>query len=154
MAIQSAGILLYRNTGSGLEVFLVHPGGPYYRGKDDGHWSIPKGEFEPGEDGVTAAKREFEEETGFPVSGEFLSLGSVRQSSHKTVHAWAVAGDCDAAAAISNTFEMEWPPGSGERQAFPEVDRAAWFDIAAARRKIHPGQMELLERLCALVIPP
>lgn len=150
--MQSAGILMYRNASSGLEVFLVHPGGPYYTGKDDGYWSIPKGEFEQDEDALTTAKREFEEETGFSIEGDFLPLGSVRQSSHKTVYAWAVAGDCDAAAARSNTFEMEWPPGSGKRQAFPEVDRAAWFDIATARRKIHPGQLELLERLCALDI--
>jgi predicted NUDIX family NTP pyrophosphohydrolase len=143
----SAGILLYRRRTSGLEVFLVHPGGPFWTKKDLGAWSLPKGEFEPGEDPLDAAKREFTEETGFPIGGEFRALTPLRQPSGKTIHAWAVEGDCDPAAVRSNTFEMEWPPRSGKRSAFPEVDRADWFSLEEARRRIIAGQAPFLDQL-------
>lgn len=143
----SAGILLYRRRRGGLEVFLVHPGGPFWAKKDLGAWSLPKGEFEPGEDPLDAAKREFTEETGFPIDGEFRALTPLRQPSGKTIHAWAVEGDCDAAEARSNTFEMEWPPKSGKRSAFPEVDRAEWFSLEEARQRIIAGQAPFLDQL-------
>jgi predicted NUDIX family NTP pyrophosphohydrolase len=147
----SAGLLLYRQTQHGLEVFLVHPGGPFWAKKDDGAWSIPKGEYEPDEDPLAAARREFEEETGFTVSGTFAPLSSLRQSSGKTVTAWAVEGDCDAAAIESNTFLLEWPPRSGKYQAVPEVDRAQWFDLDTAKRKILKGQVGFLLELEGLL---
>lgn len=129
-------------------MFLVHPGGPYWARKDLGAWSIPKGEFAPGEDPLAAARREFREETGFePPPGPLVALGATRQAGGKTVHAWATAGDVDAAAVVSNTFAMEWPPRSGRRQEFPEVDRASWFALAEARRRILPGQLPFLDRL-------
>lgn len=130
-----------------LEVLLAHPGGPFWARKDEHVWSIPKGEYSQGEDAFTAALREFAEEIGAPVDGEFIALGEVRQSSAKRVTAWAVEGDVDVAAARSNTFEMEWPPGSGRFAEFPEVDRAEWFDLAAARDKLVPGQVAFLDRL-------
>jgi predicted NUDIX family NTP pyrophosphohydrolase len=146
----SAGILLYRRRGDALEVFLVHPGGPFWAKKDLGAWSLPKGEVGEGEDLLTAARREFTEETGFTVDGEFRPLEPLRQPSRKTIHAWAVEGDCDPAALRSNTFEMEWPPKSGQRRAFPEVDRGEWFSLDEARRRIIAGQAPFLDQLTRL----
>jgi predicted NUDIX family NTP pyrophosphohydrolase len=129
-----------------MEVFLVHPGGPFWVKKDDGVWSIPKGEFTDGEEALEAAKREFQEETGFAVSGVFEALEPVKQAGGKMVYAWAVEGDIDASAVRSNHFSMEWPPGSKRIQEFPEVDRGAWFALAAAGAKILKGQAPLLEQ--------
>jgi predicted NUDIX family NTP pyrophosphohydrolase len=151
-ARQSAGILLHRAGPDGPEVLLVHPGGPFWRKRDAGAWSIPKGEHEPGEDALACAVREFEEETGSSVAGaELASLGEVRQRGGKLVAAWAAAGDVDAEAVRSNTFEMEWPPRSGRMQEFPEVDRAAWFGLDEARERINPAQAALLDRLTELL---
>ncbi len=147
MARLSAGLLLYRRRGGVLEVFLVHPGGPFWAGKDAGAWSIPKGEFSPGEDPLAAARREFGEETGFTAAGEFLPLTPLKQPSGKIIQAWAVAGDCDPGAIRSNTFTLEWPPRSGRRQEFPEVDRAGWFSLPTAREKISKGQAGFLEEI-------
>ena len=148
MPKRSAGFLLYRRTGGALEVLLVHPGGPYWRKKDQGAWSVPKGEYEPGEDPLEVARREFEEELGSaPPDGSALPLGEVTQSGGKTVSAWAKEGDLDVTGARSNTFEMEWPPRSGRTQEFPEVDEAAWFPISEAREKLNPGQLPFLDRL-------
>jgi len=139
---------MYRFREGSLEVFLVHPGGPFWAKKDDSAWSIPKGEFNiDDEDPLEAAKREFEEETGFALGGDFIPLDTLRQSSMKIVHAWAVEGDCDAAKIKSNSFSMEWPPRSGEQQEFPEVDRAEWFDTGTARIKLLKGQTALIDRL-------
>jgi predicted NUDIX family NTP pyrophosphohydrolase len=158
MPKRSAGILLYRRTAAGFEVLLVHPGGPFWAKKDAGAWSIPKGEYSADEDALAAAKREFAEETGLRLEGEFLALGSFRQSSAKTVEVWAVEGDADPAGIASNTFAMEWPPRSGRMQDFPEVDRAAWFAPPEAARKIHKGQVPILDalygRLRACAGPP
>ncbi len=143
----SAGLLMYRSQEGALEVFLVHPGGPFWAKKDLGSWSIPKGEFEPDDDPLASAKREFEEETGFAAVGEFKLLAPLKQPSGKIVHAWAFAGDCDPEAIKSNTFSIEWPPRSGKMQAFPEVDRAGWFTIDAAKKKILKGQVGFLEEL-------
>jgi predicted NUDIX family NTP pyrophosphohydrolase len=142
-------LLLYRHAAGALEVMLVHPGGPYWARKDIGAWSIPKGEIEAGEEPLAAARREFEEETGGRVDGEFLPLPPVRLRSGKQVQAWAVQADFDPAQLTSNLFSMEWPPKSGEQREFPEADRAAWFGLDAARVKIHPGQAPLLEHLLA-----
>ena len=150
MAKQSAGILLYRKTKDILEVFLVHPGGPFFKNKDEGAWSIPKGEFELDENSLTAAKREFEEETGKILDGEFIALNPVKQKGGKTVLAWAIAGEIDPETIKSNTFEIEWPPRSGKKQTFPEIDRGAWFDINMAKVKINPAQVALLEELSQL----
>jgi predicted NUDIX family NTP pyrophosphohydrolase len=150
MAKQSAGLLLFRKR-DGIEVLLVHPGGPFWAKKDEGAWSIPKGELGEGEDPLAAARREFEEELGAAVSGEFLSLGSIKQPGGKRVHAWAVLGEFDPALVKSNTCRMEWPPKSGREAEFPEVDRAQWFDFESARRKILRGQVELIERLVEIV---
>jgi predicted NUDIX family NTP pyrophosphohydrolase len=147
----SAGLLLYRSTPNGVEVLLVHPGGPFWARKDLGAWSIPKGEVEEGEELLAVAHRELAEETGFTAPGPSLPLGEVRQKSGKLVHAWAVRADADPRELRSNTFEMEWPPRSGRMRAFPEVDRAEWFDIAEARRRINPAQAAFLDRLAALV---
>ncbi|HXP76891.1 MAG TPA: NUDIX domain-containing protein [Stellaceae bacterium] len=147
----SAGLLLYRLRRGKLEVFLVHPGGPFWVKKDAGAWSIPKGEAVPGEALLAAAQREFREETGLGVGGDFRALAPVRQPSGKLVHAWAVEADCDANAIRSNTFAMDWPPRSGQRHEFPEVDRAAWFDLPAARVKITKGQLGLLDQLERLI---
>ncbi|MGQ0810698.1 MAG: NUDIX domain-containing protein [Nitrospiraceae bacterium] len=144
---RSAGIVLYRMRGGALQVFLVHPGGPFWRNKDEGTWSIPKGEFEEGDDPLAAARREFQEETGVEVSGEFRALSPLKQPSGKVVYAWAVEGDCDPANIVSNTFSMEWPPRSGKQQAFPEVDRAEWFSLSQAHSKLLPGQRGFLEQL-------
>jgi predicted NUDIX family NTP pyrophosphohydrolase len=148
---ESAGILMYRLHDSTLEVFLVHPGGPYWAKKDLGSWSIPKGEFEQGEDRLNAAKREFREETGFLPEGSFAALTPVKQPGGKTVHAWAVRGDCDAETIVSNRFSIEWPPRSGKRQEFPEVDRAGWFTMDVAKEKILKGQLGFLEELRRIV---
>ncbi|HET9457096.1 MAG TPA: NUDIX domain-containing protein [Candidatus Limnocylindrales bacterium] len=144
----SAGILLYRRSSSGVEVLLAHPGGPYFTRRDEGHWTIPKGEVDPGEDLLAVARREFEEETGIPTpDGQPVALGSIVQKGGKVVHAWAIQGDLDPAVAASNTFTIEWPPGSGRRREFPEIDRVAWFDPAEARRRLKPTQVPLVERL-------
>ena len=148
----SAGIVLYRRGADGtVEVLLGHMGGPYWARKDAGAWTIPKGEVEPGEDLLAVAQREFHEELGVPVPpGELTDLGEIRQSGGKTVRAWAVHGDLDAAAIVSNSFELEWPPKSGRVQTFPEIDRAGWFGLEAARSLIVQGQRLLLERTCEL----
>lgn len=151
MPKQSAGLLLYRRRGEELEVFLVHPGGPFWAGKDASAWSIPKGEFAADEDPVSAARREFREETGLSVEGDFVALAPQKQASGKIIQAWAVEADCDPAAIQSNTFTLEWPPRSGRKQEFPEIDRAAWFPLAAAREKIHKGQIALLDELERLI---
>lgn len=143
----SAGLLIYRRGTTGLQVFLVHPGGPYWARKDVGAWSLPKGEVEPGEDPLAAARRECEEETGHRIEGPAVPLGSVTMRSGKVVHAWAVEGDLDVAQVRSTTFSLEWPPRSGRLQTFPEVDRAAWFAIAEARLRLHPAQVPFLHRL-------
>jgi predicted NUDIX family NTP pyrophosphohydrolase len=147
----SGGILLYRLRDGAVEVFLVHPGGPFWAKKDAGAWSIPKGEFEPGEDALEAAKREFSEETGSTIAGDFSALSPVKQASGKIVHAWAVRGDIDAATIASNTFEMQWPPRSGVTREFPEVDQGGWFSLAVAREKLVSGQCALLDELRAVV---
>jgi predicted NUDIX family NTP pyrophosphohydrolase len=145
----SAGLVMYRRTGGELQVLLVHPGGPYFAGKDAGAWTVPKGEPGEGEDPLVAARREFREETGIEVPpGAMLHpLGQVKQKSGKVVQAWAFEGDCDPGRCMSNTFRMEFPPRSGKFQEFPEVDRAAFFPIGEARKKINAAQVELLERL-------
>jgi predicted NUDIX family NTP pyrophosphohydrolase len=147
MTTSSAGILMYRRTEKALEVLLVHPGGPFWRNKDDGAWSIPKGEIDEGEDPAEAALREFMEEIGSAPEGPLRSLGEILQHGGKRVHAFAVEGDIDAGTIASNTFEIEWPPKSGRLQTFPEVDRAGWFDLRAARVKIIEGQRLFLDRL-------
>ena len=147
MSKKSAGLLLYRKKDQGLEVLLVHPGGPFWAKKDDAAWSIPKGEFADGEDPLAAAKREFEEETGVQPSGEFVPLKPLKQPGGKLVFAWTVRSDFDPSKLKSNTFSMEWPPISGRQQEFPEVDRAAWFGLEAARRKILKGQAAFLDQL-------
>jgi predicted NUDIX family NTP pyrophosphohydrolase len=143
---KSAGLLLFRRR-DGLEVLLVHPGGPLWAKKDEGAWSIPKGEIEDGEDPLLAARREFEEELGSPVIGDFVTLAPIRQASGKLVYAWAVEAEFDPTTFRSGTFSMEWPPRSGRQQDFPEVDRAEWFTIEEARRKINTGQVPLLDEL-------
>jgi predicted NUDIX family NTP pyrophosphohydrolase len=148
MAKRSAGILLHRDKGAGPEVLLVHPGGPFWAKKDLGVWSIPKGEHDDGEDALAAALREFAEETGTALDpGDVIDLGEVRQRAGKRVQAWAAEGDLDAGAIVSNTFEMEWPPRSGRRQEFPEVDRAAWFAPDEARERLLAAQAPFVERL-------
>ena len=143
----SAGLLLFRRAAAGLNVFLVHPGGPFWAKKDLGAWSIPKGEIEAGEDPLAAARREFTEETGFTVDGAFIALGELKQPSGKIVVAWALEQDLDPASLRSNTFELEWPPKSGRMQEFPEVDSGAWFPLPEAREKILPGQWGFIQRL-------
>ncbi len=150
MPKHSAGILLYRR-GEEVEVFLVHPGGPFWARKDAGSWSIPKGEYVAGEEPLDAAKREFTEETGFSIDGACTALRPIRQAGGKIIEAWAVEGDCDAEAVRSNTFELEWPPHSGKRQVFPEVDRVGWFSIPGAREKILKSQEPLLDQLISLL---
>jgi len=147
VAKRSAGLLLYRRRNGALEVFLAHPGGPFWVRKDLSAWTIPKGEYEPDEEPLTAAKREFEEETGFKVDGEFVNLGTVTQTSGKIVSAWAVEGDCDPARLVSNFCEVEWPPRSRKMIEIPEVDRGEWFSMAEAREKIFTSQRPFLERL-------
>jgi predicted NUDIX family NTP pyrophosphohydrolase len=150
MSNESSGILLYRQENDQLEVLLVHPGGPFWKKKDLGAWSIPKGEFED-EDPLSAAKREFEEEIGTPIDGVMIALGPQEQKAGKVVHAWAVEGDLNPEEIRSNTFEMEWPPKSGRKQVFPEIDRAEWFPVQKALQKINQAQaafiQELIEKL-------
>jgi len=148
---KTAGILLYRIRETELEVLLGHPGGPFWTKKDDAAWSIPKGELEENEDPLQAAKREFHEETGVAVAGNFIPLTPLKQRSGKVVLAWAVEGDCDADNIKSNMFSIEWPPRSGKREEFPEMDRASWFTMAAAKRKILPGQLGFLDELEQIV---
>jgi predicted NUDIX family NTP pyrophosphohydrolase len=148
---QSAGLLLFRGRGDALEVLLVHPGGPFWKGKDPGAWSIPKGKLQPGEAALEAARREFHEETGFAPAGEFHPLEPIRQRSGKVVAAWAVEADWDPAGLRSNSFSLEWPPHSGMQAEFPEIDRAEWFSLLEARRKILPAQLPLLDQLNALL---
>jgi len=146
LARRSAGLLLYRRR-AGLEVFLVHPGGPFWAKKDLGAWTIPKGEYELDEEPLQAARREFTEETGFTAEGEFLDLGTVKQSSGKVVSAWAVEGDCDPEKLVSNLCPVEWPPRSRRMIDIPEVDRGAWYGMEEAGRRIFPSQKPFLERL-------
>ena len=143
----SAGLLMFRRRSQAVEVLLVHPGGPFFRNRDLAAWSIPKGLFEGGEDALEAAKREFQEETGVAPRGPFFALGQCRMSSGKPVRVWAFEGDCEAQHCKSNTFSMEWPPKSGETCEFPEADRAEWFELQTARRKIAKGQVPFLDRL-------
>ncbi|MDQ0469837.1 NUDIX domain-containing protein [Labrys wisconsinensis] len=151
MAKHSAGILMYRRVADGVRVLLVHPGGPFWQKKDRGAWTIPKGEKTEGEDGEAAARREFSEELGFTADGPLAPLGQVRQAGGKWVEAFALAGAFDVSAFSSNRFEIEWPPKSGHLRSFPEVDRAAWFTLEAARDKILAAQAPFLDRLEALV---
>jgi predicted NUDIX family NTP pyrophosphohydrolase len=147
---RSAGIVLFRRGSTSLEVLLGHMGGPYWEGKDDGAWSFPKGLVEDGEDAPAAARREFAEELGLPMpDGPLIDLGEAKQRSGKVVALWAVEGDLDVAAVVPGTFEMEWPPRSGHSQEFPEIDRAAWFPVEAARTKLVSGQRPFLDRLTA-----
>jgi predicted NUDIX family NTP pyrophosphohydrolase len=154
MTKRSAGILLYRGAGPALELLLVHPGGPFWAKKDLGAWSIPKGEYDEGEEPLTCAIREFAEELGSPLPHrEYVALGELKQPSGKVIVAYAVEGEFDPAELRSNHFEMEWPPKSGHRQSFPEVDRAQWFDAAEAGVKIQPGQAPFIDRLRAKIGP-
>ncbi|MBA3774780.1 MAG: NUDIX domain-containing protein [Ramlibacter sp.] len=149
---KSAGLLMYRgNSGDCLEVLLAHPGGPFWRGKDEGAWTIPKGEYEAPEEPLAAAIREFGEETGLAARAPFFSLGDVVLKSGKRISAWAFAGDFDPGQLRCNSFEIEWPPRSGQRRSFPEIDRADWFGLDEARRKINPVQCAFLERLALAV---
>ena len=149
MPKRSAGLLMYRRSGGHLEVLLVHPGGPFWMKKDLGAWTIPKGEHEASEEPLAAAAREFQEETGLVASGPFRLLTPIKQPGGKIVHAWAFEGDCDPGVLKSNSFSLEWPRGSGRMQEFPEVDRAGWFRIEDAKRKILPGQAGFLEELAS-----
>ncbi|XZF15691.1 NUDIX domain-containing protein [Chitinophagaceae bacterium MMS25-I14] len=153
MAKASAGILLYRFSDGELQVLLVHPGGPLWAKKDEGAWSVPKGEYEPGEEALAAAIRELQEETGIIITGDLIALSPIKQKSGKIVHAWLAAGDIDPEQIRSNTFEMQWPPKSGKMQSFPEVDKAGWFSIATAGKKINSGQLPLLKE-AELILQP
>ncbi|MCE5277114.1 MAG: NUDIX domain-containing protein [Planctomycetaceae bacterium] len=143
----SAGLIMFRLCGRDAEVLLVHPGGPLWKNRDVGGWSIPKGHVEPGEDFLAAAHREFTEETGLVAKGPFIPLSAVRERSGKMVHAWAFEGDCDVSTVVSNTFTMEWPPRSGKFAKFPEIDRAAFFTLEEAREKLHAGLDELIDQI-------
>ena len=147
MSVHSYGILLFRRTAGRWQVMLVHPGGPFWAGKDAGAWSIPKGLPEGDEPELETARREFREETGFEVDGEFLELGALRQPGGKTVHAWALEGDLDASRIRSNSFTLEWPRNSGVQREYPEIDAGRWFSLAEARGKINRGQAGFLDRL-------
>jgi len=149
----SAGLLMYRMRNGHLQVLLAHPGGPFFAHKDLGSWSIPKGEIEPDEDPLDAARREFQEEIGLSPQGPFIPLSPVQQKGGKIVHAWAFEGDFDSRTLLSNTFLLEWPPGSGQQQAFPEVDRAEFFDVAVAKQKIKASQAAMIEELVMLLKP-
>jgi predicted NUDIX family NTP pyrophosphohydrolase len=151
---ESAGLLMFRRRGEGVEVFLAHPGGPFWKNKDAGAWTIPKGLVDEGEDALAGACREFREETGIEPTGPFIPLGEIRQKAGKRVHAWAWEGDADADATVSNEMKTEWPRGSGRYITFPEVDRCAWFAPAEARRRINSAQAELIDRLEALLAGP
>jgi predicted NUDIX family NTP pyrophosphohydrolase len=146
----SAGLVMFRRRAGAPEVLLVHPGGPFWAKKDLGAWTIPKGELEEGEDELATARREFEEETGIRPEGPFHPLGHIRQKGGKVVHAWAFEGDCDPAAMRSNTYRVQWPPRSGQWRTFPEVDRAEWFSLDEARRRINAAQAELLDQVARL----
>lgn len=154
MAAISAGLLMYRWREGELEVLLVHPGGPLFRNKDAGAWTVPKGLVEAGEELLAAAEREFEEETQLKPRGPFLTLTPIKQKGGKLVHVWAFQGDCDPAAIVSNQFRMQWPPRSGKWQEFPEIDRAEFFDAESARRKINVAQAALIDQLQTLLQPP
>lgn len=155
MPKKSAGLLLFRQSGaSGIEVLLVHPGGPFWRNKDEGAWTIPKGEFVEDENPLEAARREFMEETGSSPAGDFIELRPIKQKNGKIVHGWAVAGDFDPANLKSNLFEIEWPPKSGRMQKFPEIDRAAWFTPEDAKRKMLSGQQQFIDELVAFLGVP
>jgi predicted NUDIX family NTP pyrophosphohydrolase len=147
----SSGLLLFRRTGGALELFLAHPGGPFWRNRDDAAWTIPKGAVNAGEDLLDAAKREFLEETGITATGPFVPLGSIKQKAGKTVHAWAWEGDADASAITSNDMRTEWPRGSGRFMTFPEVDRCGWFSVDEARVKMNGAQAAFIDRLAALI---
>lgn len=147
----SAGLLLYRTTTGQLEVLLVHPGGPFWKNKDLGAWSIPKGEYSEPEDALTAARREFKEETGIDIDGNFLVLTPVKQKSGKVVHAFAIAADTDTSKIVSNTFPLEWPPKSGKTIDVPEIDKAEWFTLTEAKQKINAAQFQLLEELASIL---
>ncbi|MDB5385340.1 MAG: hypothetical protein JWM11_986 [Planctomycetaceae bacterium] len=147
----SAGLLMYRRPAGQLQVLLVHPGGPFFKNKDDGAWSIPKGEVEPNEDLLETAKREFKEELGITPSGSFIELTPVKQQGGKIVHAWAFQGECNPSSIVSNSFTMEWPPKSGRQMQFPEIDRADFFDTVVARRKINSAQIAFIEELERIV---
>jgi predicted NUDIX family NTP pyrophosphohydrolase len=148
MARSSAGLAMYRRSERGFEIFLVHPGGPFFNKKDDGAWSVPKGLIEGDEDPLNAARREFSEETGLPTPEEgYIALGEVQQKSGKVVRAWAFEGDCDPKTIVSNTFDLEWPPRSGKKQTFPEIDRADFFPASVARKKLNFAQAVFVDRL-------
>ena len=147
MANQSAGILLYRRRNNRVELFLVHPGGPFWQKKDLGAWTIPKGEFTENEKGLKAAQREFEEETGIALSGNFIELTPVKQKAGKLIYAWALEGNVDPSAIVSNSFKIEWPPKSGQYREFPEIDKAEWFSEEEAKEKINPAQARLVDEL-------
>ena len=151
MVKQAAGLLVYRKAGDSIEVFLVHPGGPFYVNKDDGVWSIPKGLFDADEEPLAAARREFEEETGQKIAGDYFELKPVTQKGGKIVYAWAVEANVDAENIVSNTFELEWPPKSGKMELVPEVDRGGWFDVETAKRKINPAQAALVDEMVSRV---
>ena len=151
MPKQAAGILMYRRRPGGIEVLLAHPGGPFWAKKDHGAWMIPKGEIDPGEDPLEAAKREFQEEMGSPVTGTFVPLGTIKQKSGKVVQAWAVEGEFDPDRLRSNTFQAEWPPRSGKVKEYAEVDRAEWFPVSIARERILPAQEPLITELVTLL---
>jgi predicted NUDIX family NTP pyrophosphohydrolase len=152
MAKQSAGILLYRFRNGNPEVLLLHPGGPFWKNKDEGAWSIPKGEFRDGEDAFEVAKREFEEETGSAFQGRnIVALKMIKQSNHKTVYAWAAEGDLDVSTFESNTFELEWPPKSGKMMVIPEMDKGEWFNVEDAKKKIIKAQAALVNELAEIV---
>ena len=144
---RSAGLLMFRRTPGGVQVLLAHPGGPYWRARDEGAWTLPKGEYEAPEEALDAARREFTEETGFAAAAPFLPLGEVVQKSGKRILAWAFEGNCDPAQLRCNSFQVEWPPRSGHMQEFPEIDRVEWFTLDEARRRINPAQGALLERM-------
>lgn len=149
----SAGMLLFRRRAAGLELFLAHPGGPFWKGRDAGAWTIPKGVLDEGEEPIAAARREFIEETGIVPVEPFIELGSIRQKAGKIVHAWAWEGDADPATVVSNTMRSEWPRGSGRWVTYPEVDRCAWFDPGTARQKLNAAQAELIDRLVSALGP-
>jgi predicted NUDIX family NTP pyrophosphohydrolase len=153
MAKVSSGILLFRKQSSSIEILLVHPGGPFFAKKDEGSWTIPKGELIDDEEPLSAAIREFEEETGYKPAGDFIELPAIKQKGGKIVQCWAVTGDLDPATITSNTFEMEWPPRSGKKKSFPEIDKAAWFSIDTARQKINERQIDFIDKLLEIILP-